>query len=47
MGCRIGTGTGLEIKGCREPRAPFNSPAAPSNFWEEPKDVLVSIHNTL
>ena len=24
----------------------LNSPAAPSNFCREPKDVLVSIHNT-
>ena len=29
----------------REPRAPLNSPAAPSNFCREPKNVLVSIHN--
>ena len=38
------TETGLEIRGCREPRAPLNSPAAPSNFCWEPKNVLVSIH---
>ena len=37
---------GLEIKGCREPRAPLKSPAAPTNFCREPKNVLVSIHNT-
>ena len=34
------TMSGLEI------RAPLNFPAAPSNFCREPKDVLVSIHNT-
>ena len=39
-------GEGLEIRGCREPRAPSNSPAAHSNFSREPKNVLVSIHNT-
>ena len=27
-------------------RAPLNSLRAPSNFCREPKDVLVSIHNT-
>ena len=37
---------GLEIRGCREPSAPLNSPAAPSNLCREPKNVLVSIHNT-
>ena len=37
---------GLEIKGCREPRAPSNSPAAASNFCREPKYVLVSIYTT-
>ena len=35
----------LEIRGCREPRAPLNSHAAPSKK-EGRKDVLVSIHNT-
>ena len=39
--------TGLEIRGCLEPRAPLNSLAAPSNLFREPKDVLVSIHPTL
>ena len=34
------------IRGCREPRAPLNSPAAPSNFCREPKNVMVSIHNS-
>ena len=38
--------TGLGIKGCWEPRAPFNCPAAPSNFARESKDVLVSVFNT-
>ena len=37
---------GLEIRGCREPRAPLNSPVAPSNFCREPKDVLVSMYTT-
>ena len=37
---------GLEIRGCLELRAPLNSPAAPSNFCREPKDVLFSIQNT-
>ena len=32
--------------GGAEPRAPLHSPAAPSNFFREPKDVLVSIHYT-
>ena len=27
-----------------ETRAPLNSPAAPSNFCREPKNVLVSIY---
>ena len=35
----------LEISGCREPRAPLNSPGAPLNFCRELKNVLVSIHN--
>ena len=35
--------TGLGIKGCWEP----NCPAAPSNFARKPKDVLVSVVNTL
>ena len=49
---RVGTSVkkiimaGLEIRGCREPRAPLNSPAAPSNFCREPKHVLVFIHST-
>ena len=38
--------SGFEIRGCQEPRAPLNSPAAPSNFCREPKDVLFSIQNT-
>ena len=38
--------TGLEIRGCREPRADMNSSGAPSNFCRESKDVLVSIHKT-
>ena len=38
---------GLKIRGCLEPRASLNSPVAPSNFWREPKNVLVSIHNTV
>ena len=38
--------SGLEIRGCREPRAPLNSPAAPSYFCREPKNVLVYIDNT-
>ena len=37
---------GLEIRGCWEPRAPLNTPAAPSNFCREPNDVLFAIHNT-
>ena len=37
---------GLEIRGCREPRAPLNAPAAPSNFCREPKYVLFDIQNT-
>ena len=41
------TKSGLEIRGCQEPRAPLNSPAAPSNFCREPKDVLFSIQNSL
>ena len=41
------TWAGLEIRGCREPRAFLNSPAAPSNFCREPKDVLVSIKQYL
>ena len=43
----LGWFLGLEIRGCQESRAPLNSPGAPSNFYREPKDVLVSIHNTL
>ena len=31
--------SGLKIRGC-------HSHAAPSNFCSEPKDVLISIHNT-
>ena len=38
--------TGLEIKGCLEPRTPFISSAVLSIFCREPKDVLVSLHNT-
>ena len=37
--------TGLEIRGCREPRAPLNVPAAPSNICREPKYVLFDIQN--
>ena len=37
---------GLEIRGCREPRAPLNAPAAPSNVCREPKYVLFDIQNT-
>ena len=36
---------GLENRGCRELRAPLNSPAALSNFCRESKDVLVSVRN--
>ena len=38
--------TGLEISGCQEPRAPLNSPVAPSNFCREPENVLFDIQNT-
>ena len=31
--------TWLEISWSLEPRAPLNSPVAPSNLWREPKDV--------
>ena len=41
-----GLKSGLKIKGCWEPRAPFNSPVVPLIFCREPKDVLVSLHNT-
>ena len=34
--------SGLATRGCQEPRAPLNAPAAPSNFCREPKDLLVS-----
>ena len=37
--------SGLEIRLCKEPRAPLNSPAAP-NFCRESKGVLFDIHNT-
>ena len=43
---RIGMLSGLEIRGCREPRAPSNSPGTPFNFCREPKNVLVYIHNS-
>ena len=33
---------GLEIR-CQEPRAPLNSPTAPSNFFKKLKDVMFSI----
>ena len=35
--------TGLEIRGCREPRAPLNSLGVPSNYCREPKVALISI----
>ena len=38
--------TGLEIRGCRELRAPLNVLAAPSNFCREPKYVLFDIQKT-
>ena len=38
--------SGLEIKGCQEPRAPLNAPASPSNFCREPKYVLYDIQKT-
>ena len=34
---------GSKLGGEWEPRAPLNSPVAPSNFCREPKDVLISI----
>ena len=37
-------GQGSKLGGAGSP-APSNSPAAPSNFCREPKNVLVSIHN--
>ena len=37
------TNTGLEIRGCQEPRASLNAPAAPSNFCCEPKYLLFDI----
>ena len=37
---------GLEIRGCREPRAPLHAPAAPSNICREPENVLFDIQNT-
>ena len=36
---------GPEIIGCQESRAPLNSPAAPSIFCREPKDVLFYTQN--
>ena len=36
---------GPEIIGYQESRAPLNSPAAPSNFCREPKDVLFYTQN--
>ena len=45
--CAIFVNAGLETRGCREPRASLNSPAAPANFCREPKDVLVSIQTPL
>ena len=47
MGLKIASMTGLEIRGCQEPAALLNSTVATSNFCREPKDVLVSIQNTL
>ena len=35
--------SGLKIRRCR---LPLNSPAAPSNFCREPKNIMGSIHNT-
>ena len=37
--------SGLEIRGCREPRAPLNSPAAPSNFCRELPQIFAGIPN--
>ena len=37
---------GFKIRGSWELRAPLNSPTGPSNFCREPKNVLVSVHNT-
>ena len=39
--------TGLGIRGCQEPKAPLNSPAAPSNISREPKDAMVPTRNTI
>ena len=39
--------TGLEIRGCQEPKSPLNSPAGPSNFCRTPKDVLLELHSPL
>ena len=38
--------TGLKISWIPRPRAPLNSPVAPSNFFRVPKDEVVSIHYT-
>ena len=37
---------GLEIRGCWEPRATLNAPAAPSNICREPKNGLFDIQNS-
>ena len=39
--------TGLEIRRCREPRPPLNSPAVPSNFGREPINVLVPLQDAM
>ena len=41
----LGNISGLEIRGCWEPRAPLDAPADP-NICREPKYVLFDIHNT-
>ena len=43
---KINEKSGLEIRGCREPRAPLKSPATPSKFCREPKYVLFDIQKT-
>ena len=45
-GAKVALNSGLKILGCREPRTPLNSPATPSNFCREPKDVVVFIYTT-
>ena len=46
-GMNLKWSTGLEIRGCREPRAPLNVPVAPSNFCGEPKYILLDIQINL